>query len=324
VNSSTPSHEAHQLSVPIRLTRSPRYLVTGGRGFIGAHLVQRLVAYGVEVHAVTRATPPSGPGVSWWQVDLVDPSTTQRVVREVRPDVVIHLAGRVAGTRDLEAVVPMMNDNVLSTVNLMTAATAVPGCKLVLAGSVEEPRSLQLGQGAHSSYAASKAASTTYATLFRDLWGLPLVVLRLAMVYGPGDPHTGRLVPHAITSLLSGTEPSLGSGRRMVDWVYIDDVVDALVAASVEPAAVGMVMDIGTGTPVSIHDFVSKITDVMKPKRSAASGRISHEAEDRTHIADPEPAKKYLNWRPRVDLEAGIQATVDWYRRHHPVLEPVV
>lgn len=318
MNSSMPPNETYYPPVPVGLTRSPRYLVTGGRGFIGAHLVRRLVAYGVEVHAVTRAAPTPQLGIKWWQVDLVDPATTERVVREVRPDVVIHLAGRVAGTCDLNAVIPLLNDNLVGAVNVMKAATAVPGCKVVLAGSVEEPRSLQLGNGAHSPYAAAKAASTTYATLFRELWGLPLVVLRLAMVYGPGDPHTCRLVPHVITSLLGGTEPSLGSGGRMVDWVYIDDVVDAFVAAAVEPAAVGMVMDIGSGTPVSIRDVVLKIAKVMESTCSAKFGATPDRAEDRTYIADPEPAKKYLHWHSRVRIESGIQTAVDWYRRHHP------
>jgi nucleoside-diphosphate-sugar epimerase len=76
-------------------------------------------------------------------------------------------------------------------------------------------------------------------------------------------------------------------------------------------------MDIGTGAPVSIHDVVSTITDVMKSTCGAGFGTIPDHADGRTYIADPEPAMEYLNWRPRIGLEAGIQATVDWYRRHH-------
>jgi len=292
-------------------------LVTGGRGFIGTHLVRRLVAYGVDVHAVTRNTPPQGSRVNWWQADLVDPTTTQRVVRDVEPDVVIHLASRVAETRDLDAAVPGDIDSDLATVNLMTATTAVPCRKLVLVRSLKEQRRLQLGYVNPPIYAAVEAVSATDATSLYDFGGSALVVLRLAMVYGPGDLHADRLVPHVITSLLDGKEPSLGSPRRMVDWVYIDDVVDGLVAAAVEPAAAGMIMDIGTGAPVSIHDFASKITEVMRFPCPVGFKSSPDLAGGRPLIADPKSAGKYLNWHAKVGLDAGIRATVDWYRETH-------
>ena len=315
MNSSNPLDAAHHPPVPVGLTRPPRYLVTGGRGFIGTHLVRRLVAYGVDVHAVTRTVPPRGSGVNWWQADLVDPTTTQRVVRDVEPDVVIHLASRVAETRDLDAAVPVDIDSDLATVNLMTAITAVPCRKLVLVRSLKEQRRLQLGYVDPPLYAAVEAVSATDATL-HDLRGSALVVLRLAMVYGPGDLHADRLLPHVITSLLDGKEPILGSPRHMVDWVYIDDVVNGLVAAAVEPAAAGMIMDIGTGAPVLIHDVVSKITEVMGSSYRVGFTSSPDVADSRPLIADPKSAGKYLNWHARVSLDAGIRATVDWYREN--------
>jgi nucleoside-diphosphate-sugar epimerase len=284
--------------------RPRRYLVTGASGFIGAHTVRRLVGAGCDVHATTRnRVPAEAATVTWWQVDLADSAATRRVVEKVQPDVVIHLASRAEGARDLDLVMPMLHGNVLTAVNVLAAASGVPSCRVVMAGSIEE-------HGARSPYSASKTAATTYATLFRDVGDLAVVVLRLAMVYGPGDPHDKRLMPYVVDSLLRGVEPALSSGRRRVDWVYVDDVVDALLAAAVEASAVGHVIDIGTGQPVTIRDAVGLVRDVIGTSTRPAFGRIPDRSGDLDYIADPVPAERLLKWRARVGLRAGIERTV--------------
>ncbi|TWF74856.1 dTDP-glucose 4,6-dehydratase [Pseudonocardia hierapolitana] len=288
-----------------------RYLVTGGRGFIGRHLIRRLLAMGADVHATTRAGRSLEPGPRWWMCDLSDLAATQQVVREVRPDVVVHLASRAAGTRALDVVVPMLADNLLSAVHVMTASAAVPGCRAVLAGSIEEIAAA--GDGARSPYAASKVAATAYAELFRDLWDLPVTVLRLAMVYGPDEPNRKRLVPYVIDSLLRGVAPELSSGRRRVDWVYVDDVVDALLAASTEAGAAGKVLDVGSGAVHSIRDTVALIADTIGASVPPGFGRLPDRAKERDLVADIGPAVEHLRWQPKVDLPTGIARTVDWH-----------
>jgi UDP-glucose 4-epimerase len=289
-----------------------RYLVTGGRGFIGRHLIRRLLAMGAEVHATTRAGRSLEPGPRWWVCDLADLAATQQVVSEVRPDVVVHLASRAAGTRALDAVVPMLADNLLSAVHVMTASAAVPSCRAVLAGSIEEIAATGNG-GAQSPYAASKVAATAYAELFRDLWDLPVTVLRLAMVYGPDEPNRKRLVPYVIDSLLRGAALELSSGRRRVDWVYVADVVDALLSASTEPGAAGRVLDVGSGTVHSIHEAVELIADTVDANVAPAFGRVPDRAMERDLVADIGPAVQHLRWQPKVDLATVIARTVDWH-----------
>jgi hypothetical protein len=111
----------------------------------------------------------------------------------------------------------------------------------------------------------------------------------ILMVYGPGDHHDNRLIPYVVDSLLSGVEPALGSGRRRVDWVYIDEVVEALLAAAIEPAATGRVVDIGSGCPVSIRDTVTLIID-DRVERAAGVRRLPDRSGDRDRVADPGPA----------------------------------
>ena len=286
-------------------TPARRYLVTGGRGFIGRHLLARLAAQGAEVHATTRsATPPADPHVRWWRVDLADAVATEELVTRLRPDVVVHLAARADGTRRLDAVVPILTDTLLSTVSVLAAAARLPRCKVVLAGSVEDGGHQP---EVHSPYAASKAAAATYATLFHGLWQLDVTVLRLAMVYGPDDPNAHRLIPSVVAAFADGRRPAVSSGTRRIDWVYVEDVVDAfLAAADGEPG----VFDIGSGTLVSIRETVRLVAAAMGTAIAPAFGVVGDRPLERELRADPEPARASLGWRPTVGLAEGIARTV--------------
>jgi UDP-glucose 4-epimerase len=135
------------------------------------------------------------------------------------------------------------------------------------------------------------------------------------MVYGPGDPHDKRLMPYVIDSLLRGVEPALSSGLRRVDWVYVDDVVDALLAAAIEPSAVGQVLEIGTGQPMRIRDAVDLVCDVIGTPTRPAFGRIPDRRGECDRTADPGPAEHHLKWRAQIGLRAGIERTVAWHAR---------
>ena len=137
----------------------------------------------------------------------------------------------------------------------------------------------------HSPYAASKAAATTYAALFRDLWQLEVTVLRLAMVYGADDPNSHRFMPSVIAAFRDGRRPSISSGSRLIDWIHIDDVVDAFVAAASSPAAV---VDIGCGKLVSIRDTVELML-IRWPTVAPLYGGQADRPRERNLRADPYP-----------------------------------
>ena len=238
-------------------------LVTGAHGFIGRHLVTHLVSAGAHVHAAVRPgrvrplrSPAGRPRVTWHEGDLTDAQATTRIVRNSGAEIVFHLASQVAGHRHPDLVLPMLDNNGRAAVNLMRAAHDLGDCRVVLAGSVEEPRA---GEAPCSPYAAAKLAATSYAMLFREQWGLPVTVLRPAMVYGPDQPDENKLIPYAITTMLDGHAPRLSSGTRPVDRIYIDDVCCAFLAAATRDPAVGVVADIGSGAGVTIADTVARL-----------------------------------------------------------------
>ena len=183
------------------------------------------------MHALSRRPQGEAGEVRWERGDLTDEAAARDLVRRVRPDVVVHLASEVSGGRDLELVLPMLRANLVATVNVMLACAEAGCSRLVLAGSMEEPDLGDAEAVAQSPYAVAKWSALAYARHLHALHDLPVVHLRVFMVYGPGQRDLRKFVPYVTVSLLRGQAPKLTSGERGVDWVYVDDVVDAFLRA---------------------------------------------------------------------------------------------
>lgn len=281
-----------------------RVLVTGGSGYIGAHLIRRFT----DVHAVSRRPRESVHGERWHVADLADADQVTKLIDEIGPDAVVHLASEVTGKREVGQVGPTLRGNLLSAVNLLTAC-AGRDIRLVLAGSVEEPRP---GATPSSPYAVAKGAATGYARMFHELWQVPVTVLRVAMVYGPGDPNHARLLPYVSLSLLREEEPELTNGTRLIDWVYVDDVVDAFVRA-VECDTAGHVLDVGSGTQTSIRDTVELLVKVAGSDIRPRYGAVASRPLDTAQLTDIVPTARKIGWRPKTGLEEGLRRTYEYY-----------
>lgn len=291
-------------------------MVTGASGFIGAALVRRLRLLDAQVYAISSSAQKQAKGEeTWYACDLTDSVATTRLLRSLRPDLVFHLASKVTGSRDVQLVMPIMNANLGSVINLLTAAVGLPNTRLILAGSLEEPRDHE-ALPPSSPYAAAKWAATGYAKMFHHLWNVPSLVLRVAMVYGPGQKDTTKLLPYATLSMLRGDPPAVTSGTRLVDWIYIDDVVDAFLAAATTPiaAGAGQTFDIGTGIATSIRHTLDLLASVVGGSIRPRYGVIADRPLDRALIANISSSSNVLRWQPRICLREGLQRTVEWYR----------
>jgi len=290
-------------------------LVTGASGFIGAHLCRRLAAAGARVHATSRSRQPGDDTLTWHRLDLADGGAVGALVETVRPEVVFHLASHVAGAREVELVAPTFDANLASTVHLLSAVTR-HGCRrFVQVGSLEEPEPGEPLAVPSSPYAAAKMAASAYGRMFHALYGTPVVLARLFMVYGPAQKDLRKLVPYLILSLLRGREPRLSSGSREVDWIYVEDVIDGLILAAERNGNEGRRVDLGSGKLVTLRKVVETLYRRLAPGKLPPFGTLPDRAMEQVRTARSAESYERLGWRPRTSLEVGLAATADWYRQ---------
>jgi nucleoside-diphosphate-sugar epimerase len=292
-------------------TGSGDVLVTGASGFIGRALVRRLAADGHPPVCTSRhPVEDLVEGARWIPGDLTDPAFVTRLVAEVRPSVVYHLASAVTGSRSLDMVRPTLASNLSAGVNVLQAATEVACDRVILIGSGDEPAD---GAAPCSPYAAAKWAMGGYARMFRSLYRTPVTTARTFMVYGPDQPDRSKLVPYTITSLLRGEAPELTSGQRLVDWVYVDDVIDALLAVAEAPEAVGRALDVGSGRLHSVRHVVETIAGIVGAGVTPRFGGVPDRQAETESVADVAETTRVCGWAPATDLDEGLKRTVAWY-----------
>lgn len=289
-------------------------LVTGASGFIGSHLCKRLIQLGAVVHGVSRIERKGGGVSRWWQAELNDELATSRVINSVAPDIIYHLASFVSGKREIEFVLPALRSNLLSTVNLLVGATQAECPKVVLTGSLEEAEGDVATAIPASPYAVAKTAASSYARMFHTLYATPVVTARLFMVYGPAQKDRTKLVPYVTLSLLRGESPKLMSGRREVDWIYVDDVVDAYLALATTPGIHGQTVDVGSGVLASVRQVVEQLADIIAAPVHPDFGSVVDRPMERLRVADVNRTFELMGWKPKTSLIRGLEQTVNWYR----------
>jgi UDP-glucose 4-epimerase len=288
-------------------------LVSGAAGFIGSNLCRALLSRGALVHGAGRRDRSGlGAGVEYNAVDLADDAAAGELMRAVKPDYVFHLASHVWGAPDLKHVLPTFRSNLQTTVNLLTAATEV-GCeRMVVTGSLVEPEAAT-ERIPSSPYAAAKWASSDYSRMFHALYRLPVVIARVFMVYGPAQQDETKLVPYTIRSFARGEAPEITSGRRQIDWVYVDDVVDGLIALALAPDVEGDTVDLGSGSLITTAELVEMICSLMKSAVRASFGALADRPLEPVRVARVADTTALTGWTPRVSLEQGLARTIDWY-----------
>jgi UDP-glucose 4-epimerase len=292
-----------------------RVRVTGASGFIGRRLCTRLRLAGAEVHGVSRSPGPiSGDGIVWWRAGLADEAAASEVFASVEPELVLHLASQVAGARTLDLVSPTLQANLVAAVNVLSAAQRTGSRRVVLAGSMEQPDLGDSDAVASSPYAVAKWASSAYARMFHALFDTPAVTLRIFMVYGPGQRDLEKLIPYVTLALLKGQQPRVTSGSRPVDWIYVDDVVEAFLSAARAPHVEGSTIDVGSGELVSVRTVVEELMKLTQADVEPLFGALADRPRETVQAADIEASVAALGWRATTSLDQGLAQTVRWAR----------
>lgn len=299
-----------------------RFLVTGGAGFLGAALANRLVADGHTVHVLDDLSNGDAgllnPAIAFTQGEVDNVPLLWSLLRDV--DCVYHLAARVSVRQSVLYPREYNRVNVGGTVSLMEAMrdTGVGRVILTSSGAVygHQPRQpVREDDLPHpdSPYAVSKWAAEQYLHTIGELWGLETVALRIFNAYGPHQSLPAShapVVPRFLQQVLTGGSIIIfGDGKQSRDYVYVDDVVDALVAAATAKNVNRMVINIGYGHEISIIDLLHAVEKVTRKRANVIhnpekSGGVPHLS------ADISLARELLGFRPKIDLTAGLRLTI--------------
>jgi len=305
-------------------------MVTGGAGFIGSNLVDRLLAEGHDVDVVddlstgrlnnlADARSNRGPVFSFHQLDVRSPEVVELVSRR-RPEVIFHLAAQADVRVSVARPVFDAEVNILGTLRVLEGARIAGTARVVFAASggtlYGDPHAEDLpiretaSQHPLSPYGVSKKSAIDYLVAYRELYSLEFSALALANVYGPRqDPHgEAGVVAIFANRLLEGKPVTIfGDGEQTRDFVFVDDTVDAMVRAAERGG--GLTMNIGTGKEVSVnrlYEVMAGLCETAVPPVYAPE----RQGEIRRSALDPGRAAVQLGWRPFTPLETGIEAVI--------------
>jgi nucleoside-diphosphate-sugar epimerase len=314
--------------------RDKRVLVTGADGFVGSHLVEALLRGGARVTAFTRSTSTHGTSelrlrnlshvvAELEQViaaNVANPETT-RIIQDSAPDVILHLAAEAYVPRSFERPEEVFGVNATGTLYVLEAARRLPKLERVVITSSSEVYGTAVGdQPIHedhplnptSPYAASKAAADRLAYAYRVTFGLPIAIIRPFNCYGPR--HTYDVIPKFIRLALADEDLTVyGDGDQRRDFTYVEDTVRGFLLMGAHPAAVGEIVNFGSGQSYSIRHTAERIVAL-----SGSTSRIVHDrarlAEVKHLLCDHSRAERLFGWKPVIDLDEGLRRNIAWER----------
>jgi UDP-glucose 4-epimerase len=319
-----------------------RVLVTGAAGFIGSHLVDRLLDDGEEVLGVDNLSSGTLANLADARRSRTGKFTFQRVdvtsnalgelVRRQKPEVVFHLAAQVDVRKSVNDPLHDATVNVLGTLNVLQTASQVGARKVVFTSSggciygEPDPSRLPVTEDQvflpeslpESPYGVSKKIALDYLRYYKVVQGLDYTALALANVYGPRqEPASevgleGQVVAIFARKMLGGRPCTIyGDGTQTRDFAYVDDVVSAFVAA--RDRGSGELVNVGSGRETSVNELYAKLAQLtgtrFEPVYAAA-----RPGELQRIVVDPSKAGRVLGWSPQTDLDDGLKQTVAWFR----------
>ncbi len=306
------------------------YLVTGGAGFIGSHICERLVRDGKRVRVLDNFV--SGreenlahleDGVEIIRGDIRDPETVAAAVDGI--DIVFHEAALGSVPRSVADPVTTHEANITGTLNVLLAARDAGVKRVVYASSSSVygetevlPKHEAITPQPLSPYALSKLAGEHYITIFKHVYGFEAVSLRYFNIFGPRqDPNSqySAVIPRFVTALLSGTPPTVfGDGQQSRDFTYVENVVEANLGASEADGIAGRFFNVACGGRYTLLELLGKIREIL-----GSAIEPVHEppraGDVRDSQASIEAAEQGFGYRVAVDFDEGLRRTVEWYKK---------
>jgi nucleoside-diphosphate-sugar epimerase len=290
---------------------------------IGINLSQRLAREGHTLFHVCRPSAEKRRTAQLEQTgqllqgDVTDAASVRAAVGTADPDTVFHLASTA-----FNAPLPAEEHFrviVGGTLNVLEALRESPVRRIVVAGSAAEYGSGSMLREDHpmkpsTILGAAKASASVLVQTFSRLYGIPSTILRLFTPYGPWE-NPKRLIPHTILSALKGRDVRMTKGDQQRDFIYVDDVVDALMLAANPGVAPGSAFNIGTGTGIPVRDVVEQILGMLGNPVKALFGAVPTRPDEIMEMAaDTTRARHDLGWERKTPLAEGLLRSIEWFK----------
>jgi nucleoside-diphosphate-sugar epimerase len=322
--------------VEVKRMKFSKVLVTGGAGFIGSHLVDRLLSEGFEVWVLDDFSAGRMENISHHEGvrefhlvkgDIRDSNVVKKVVEDV--DVVFHEAALVDVPLSIKYPVLCNEVNVDGTLNLLKASLDSNVKRFIFASSAAvygNSKPARKNENSRcepiSPYGVSKLAAENYVKSFNDLYGLETVALRYFNVYGPRqviESSYNGVITAFVGRLLNGQSPVIyGDGKQTRDFVHVNDVVSANMLALKSKNAVGEAFAIASGTVVSVYELAKELQQITNANRLKPIFAEPRKGDIKHCSADISKAEKLLRFNPKIRLEDGLLSLVRWYLNAMP------
>ncbi|MDX9845044.1 MAG: NAD(P)-dependent oxidoreductase [Aquabacterium sp.] len=295
-----------------------KVLLTGASGFVGRHLLARLVRAGAEVHAVGRTPPTPLPGCYWHTLDLLDAAPRYALLQDLKPTHLIHLAWTTAHGHYWHD--PRNHDWVLASLALLDEFAAVGGEHALFAGTCAEDdwrKPTQPPSGgctAATRYGRSKAALRLLALDRAEQLGLPLAWGRIYFPFGPGE-QPQRLVPSLSRQLLAGLPAATGPGTLERDFVYVGDLAAMMMLVSERRHAGAL--DLSTGRATPIGTLAAELAELAQRPDLLRVGALPAREGDPQRLVGSDDVLRSLGWHAEIGLSEGLRHTLAWWRAQH-------
>lgn len=306
------------------------YLVTGGAGFIGSHIVEELVQRGESVRVLDNLSSGRRENfasvqdkVDFRECDIRDLEAIRPVLEGV--DYVIHLAALPSVVRSIEDPIETTQVNLNGTLHVLLAARRARVKRVVMAATAAaygdtptQPRIETQAPQPLSPYALTKLAGEYYGQIFHRIFDLEFIALRYFNIFGPRQnpqsPYTGVLSKFIVAYLRGQTPTIFGDGEQSRDFTFVANVVDATLRACLAPAAPGKVINVGTGRGSTLNQAIALLNQIFGAQVTPqyAPPRVG---DVRHSTADISLARAILRYEPRVSFEDGLRPTIAWLRK---------
>ena len=301
-------------------------LVTGAEGFIGSHLCARLVKEGAQVSALVRSGADLSrlsaieENISLNPLDIREIDQVEECVAAVRPQRIFHLAAVTNVNRDWNSLPLVTGVNLGGTINLIRALSSVDyeilitTCTAEAYGRNPAPFTEEMPLDPISPYSFSKAAATEFCRMAAASLGASVRILRLFLVYGPGQGEE-RFLPQLIRAALTGRPFRMTAGEQTREYTYIDDVIEGMLVASRSIPGLGEVYNLGTGDEIPLNRLVETVESIAGCRINRDPETLPYRSREiQRFVGDHRLIKEDLGWIPKVDLAEGLRRTIARYR----------